>query len=111
MSAKREEVPLGCNLGKAPPIYTECRRTQSLPNLTVAARSERRYRLPLGIRPYLCPLNFDDHIFRPAAGLEQDGPVRNAGRDQEVRIPAPLLPVDGIVAVQVEPADELHKGA
>ena len=63
-------------------------------------RSERRYRLPLGIRPYLCPLNFDDHIFRPAAGLEQDGPVRDAGRDDKVRIPAPLLSVDGIVAMQ-----------
>ena len=69
------------------------------------ALRERRYRLP-----YLCPLNFDDHIFRPAAGLEQDGPVRNAGRDEEVRIPAPFLSVDGVVAVQVEPADELHKG-
>ena len=44
LSAKREEVPLGCNLGKAPPIYTECRRTQSLPNLTVAALSERLVR-------------------------------------------------------------------
>ena len=41
LSAKREEVPLGCNLGKALPIYTECRRTQSLPNLTVAAVSDR----------------------------------------------------------------------
>ena len=41
LSAKREEVPLGCNLGKALPIYTECRRTQSLSNLTVAALSER----------------------------------------------------------------------
>ena len=29
------------NLGKALPIYTECRRTQSLSNLTVAALSER----------------------------------------------------------------------
>ena len=29
------------NLGKALPIYTECRRTRSLPNLTVAALSER----------------------------------------------------------------------
>ena len=26
------------------------------------------------------------------------------------RAPAPLLPVDGIVAMQVEPTDELHKG-
>ena len=29
------------NLGKALPIYTECRRTQSLSNLTVAVLSER----------------------------------------------------------------------
>ena len=35
--AQPQEVPLGCNLGKALPIYTECRRTQSLSNLTVAA--------------------------------------------------------------------------
>ena len=55
LSAKREEVPLGCNLGKALPIYTECRRTQSLSNLTVAALTAQ----PLAaLPPYGCGVPF-----------------------------------------------------
>ena len=42
---------MGCNLGKALPIYTECRRTQSLSNLTVAALTAQ----PLAaLPPYGC---------------------------------------------------------
>ena len=41
LSAKREEVPLGCNLGKALTARTNHRRPHALPNLTVAAVSDR----------------------------------------------------------------------
>ena len=41
LSAQREEVPLGCNLGKALTARTNHRRPHALPNLTVAAVSDR----------------------------------------------------------------------
>ena len=41
LSAKREEVPLGCNLGKALPEWERHRRPYMLPGLTVAAFPER----------------------------------------------------------------------
>ena len=41
LSAKREEVPLGCNLGKALPEWERHRRLYMLPGLTVAAFPER----------------------------------------------------------------------
>ena len=41
LSAKREEVPLGCNLGKAFAARTSHRRTNTPPSLTVAAVSDR----------------------------------------------------------------------
>ena len=41
LSAKREEVPLGCNLGKALAARTSHRRTNTPPSLTVAAVSDR----------------------------------------------------------------------
>ena len=41
LGAKREEVPLGCNLGKAFAARTSHRRTNTPPSLTVAAVSDR----------------------------------------------------------------------
>ena len=45
LSAKREEVPLGCNLGKALPEWERHRRPYMLPGLTVAALPERLWQL------------------------------------------------------------------
>ena len=55
LSAKREEVPLGCNLGEAVAARTSHRRPHALPNLTVAAVTAQ----PLAALPlYGCGVPF-----------------------------------------------------
>ena len=68
LSAKREEVPLGCNLGKALPEWERHRRPYTPPDLTVAAFPAQ----PLAaLPPYGCGV--------PLAGCERLGQLQISG--------------------------------